>query len=245
LILSTPTDQPLSPCLKEIDVRPLRYRNLLFSLAFCTLGTQSADAANFSFTGNFTHDNDVQLLQFSIASATSVTLNTLSFAGGTNAAGTPIAGGGFTPYLALFDGTGNMLNQTTGKQPCGGGNPAAPDAATGACWDEYFLYDLAHLGVLPAGSYTLALTEWDNVALGTTLADGFIYDSGPADFTGGPFLENSIGFGVQRDGHWAVDILAVDSASAVAVPEPDTLPLALAGLAGFVPFVRRRSALQG
>jgi hypothetical protein len=220
-------------------MKSFRYHQAAFALALVLSGVQSATAANFSFTGNFTHDNDVQLFDFSIAVDTSVFVRTYSFGGGTNAAGTPIAPGGFTPYFNLFKADGTWIAAAQSPSACGvGGNPANADPGTGVCWDTFL-----DLPSLLAGSYLLALTQYDNIAVGSTLAEGFAYDGGPADFTGGPFFEAALPpFGVQRDSHWAVDILFVDQASPAGVPEPGTLPLAMAGLAGFATFARRRSA---
>lgn len=213
-----------------------KFHQAALGLALLTPGAQPAMAAtNFSFNGTFTHDNGVQLFHFSIGSATTVTLQTFSFGGGTNAAGNPVAAGGFTPVFSLFDADGGAITNSLGadSSQCGAG---AADSATGACWDTFIAAPLAK------GGYILALTQFDNVALGN-LADGFSYDGGPVDFTGGPFLENHIGpSSFQRDGHWAVDILSVDNAQVV--PLPSALPLLLSGLSVFAPFVRRRPTPQ-
>ena len=49
--------------------------------------TTPSKADNFSFTGSFAVDNDVQLFNFSVTAPSTVTLRTWSYAGGTNAAG--------------------------------------------------------------------------------------------------------------------------------------------------------------
>ena len=74
-----------------------------------SLVTSVASAADFSFTGNFAHDNDVQQFNFSVGSLSSVSLRSWSYAGGTNAAGQQIARGGFDPILALFDANGPFV----------------------------------------------------------------------------------------------------------------------------------------
>src|SRR4051794_34869814 len=85
-----------------------------FKVAFLILGLTAgaSHADNFSFTGNFSNANEVQPFNFSVAgSAADITLRTWSFAGGTNAAGTAIAGGGFDPIVTLFDGaTGAIID---------------------------------------------------------------------------------------------------------------------------------------
>jgi hypothetical protein len=75
------------------------------------LGGSLASADNFSFTGSFVNDNDVQLFNFTVGAPSLVTLLTYSYAGGTNSAGASIARGGFDPILALFDSNGVFIDQ--------------------------------------------------------------------------------------------------------------------------------------
>lgn len=211
---------------------------LKLGLALALAAAQPAQATNFSFIGNFTHDNDVQLFSFSIGATTSVYAQTYSFAGGTNAAGSSIAAGGFVPVLGLFAGDGTHLNNSQAASSCGlNGNPSAADPASGACWDTFF-----DLPSLPVGNYFITLTQFDNTAIGPNLLDGFVYGSGINDFNGTPFLATALGLisgsGAERDGHWALDIKFVDYA--VPMPAPTTLSLAFAGLAALAPFARRR-----
>lgn len=174
----------------------------------------SAGAANFSFTGSFTRDDDVQLFRFAVAapSLSTVTLLTLSYAGGTNAAGSPVPAGGFDPVISLFDAAGALI----GEADDGG---ATSDPVTGLALDAVLQIDLT------AGDYVAALTQSPNFA-GPSLADGFEF-AGSGNFAGG-FI-----FGNPRDGHWALDILSVASASVgAAVPEPPVALLLAVGLAG-------------
>ena len=67
---------------------------------------------------------------------------------------------------------------------------------------------------LPAGMYTVALSQFANFANGPTLGDGFL-GAGNPNFDG-------------RTSAWALDILGADSAS---VPLPGTLALLMLGLA--------------
>lgn len=76
-----------------------------------TMGAAQATPQNFSFTGTFSQDDNVQLFHFTVGDTSTVTLRTWSYAGGVNAAGQTIARGGFDPILALFDGTGVLINQ--------------------------------------------------------------------------------------------------------------------------------------
>ena len=84
-------------------------------IALFLLGSQAASAGssltNFSFTGSFANDSDVQFFDLSVATDSSaVLIDTLSLNGGTNVAGEVITGGGFNPYLSLWDqSTGNWV----------------------------------------------------------------------------------------------------------------------------------------
>jgi hypothetical protein len=64
--------------------------------------------SGISCTGSLDTPEDVFLETFSLASTSSVTVQTYRFGGGTNAAGTTIAPGGFDPLVALFSGTANQ-----------------------------------------------------------------------------------------------------------------------------------------
>ncbi len=68
---------------------------------------------DFSFRGTFGADDEVALFDFTANGASTVTLRTYSYAGGTQADGTPIAAGGFDPILTHFDGTGLLIDAST------------------------------------------------------------------------------------------------------------------------------------
>jgi hypothetical protein len=193
------------------------------------LGAGTARASVISFQGTFLHDDDLVLIDFTLSSTTSVELMTWSYGGGINGNGETIAAGGFDPYLSLFDAAGSELLLATAEDGiCG---PQNRDH--GNCYD-------ADLSIsLSAGDYIVALTESGNFANGPTFADGFSA-SGAGDFTGGPFLDL---FGNQQDGHWALDLREVDSASLdpTSVPEPQWL--GCAGLA-FLALCRLRRRAQ-
>ena len=183
--------------------------------------TGSANAADFSFTGNFEHDDEVQEFNFTVTAPMSdVTLRTWSYAGGTNAAGAEVARGGFDPIVALFDGSGNLIGQNDDSG-------LVPDPVGGSAWDSLLTRDLS------AGNYTATITQFGSFA-GSSLAGGFQ----------GTIHTNFGG----RDSHWALDILNVNSASVGAsyisenplppIPEPESYALLLAGLS-LVIFVAR------
>ena len=164
----------------------------------------SAQATNVSFAGTLAGDNDVKLFSFTLAADADVTLRTWSYAGGTNAAGSAIGAGGFDPLVSLFFGSGDTAILFDANDD---GTGVATDPVSGNAYDSLLV------GSLLAGTYTVALSQFDNFAIGGTLGDGFMGYSGAPGFGG-------------RSNAWALDILGVDAAAAVA--EPPTLALALA-----------------
>jgi len=182
--------------------------------------TGSVNAADFSFTGNFEHDDEVQEFNFTVTAPTSdVTLRTWSYAGGTNTAGAEVARGGFDPIVTLFDASGNLLGENDDSG-------LVSDSVSGNAWDSLLTRDLS------AGNYTATVTQFGSFVNGPSLADGFQ----------GSFNTNFGG----RDSHWALDILNVSSASVGAsyispIPEPESYALLLAGL-GLITFVIRYSS---
>lgn len=201
----------------------------LSAVAVLLLASANASAVDFSFSGHFTGDDDVQLFDFSVGMESQVTFRTLSYAGGTNAAGTVIARGGFDPILALFDSRAVLINQNDD-----GGFRVPGDPVTGAHWDTYLQ------SVLQPGTYTVSVMQYVNFALGPNLSNGFL-----GAHTRG-FRDNT---GTIRDGHWAFDILNVNSAvvtvaaASIAVPEPETFASMVVGLMG-IALMRRRGKVS-
>ena len=199
--------------------------------------TVAGGAASFSFTGNFIHDNDVQLFTFTLLSPGTVTLQTWAYGGGTNAAGQVISPGGFESILGVFDAPSGLAEGSPifpGPDPtCAPRNPDPNLLPVVACFDAFAQVSL------PAGNYFLSLTQNANAPLGN-LSDGFFYTTAVPDPN---FNNNFVGtFGFQRDNHWAVDIVSVDAASELtAAPEPASAAL-FAGAAILAGFWRRRLA---
>ena len=206
---------------------PLTFQKCLIALLLCSSQAVSADAtlANFSFTGSFSNDSDVQFFDFLLsADSSTVLIDTLSLNGGTNAAGEVIPGGGFNPYLSLWDkSTGNWVFDTVAKN--------IADEAVISNTSSYAY------GSLLAGNYILALSQFDNVAAGTNLSEGFAADLGLTSFAGSPPFTLNGGGG---SGHWAVDIQNVDSASITAVPLPGAFGFMVSGLLALAALTRRK-----
>jgi hypothetical protein len=130
-------------------------------LAVCVFSLASlvAKADNFSFSGNLTSINDVQLFTFTVGANSNVVLRTWSYAGGVNAAGQSIAEGGFDPILALFQGTGGSA-VLIGQNDDGGASVPG-DSVTGAHYDTYLA-----ISNLTPGTYTVSVEDYANFANG-------------------------------------------------------------------------------
>jgi hypothetical protein len=185
-------------------------RLLNTALVIIGLAGGSAFADDFSFTGNLTDGNEVQPFNFTVTeNFAEVTLRTWSYAGGTNAAGAEIDGGGFDPILTLFDAsTGTIINENDDGH-------MTIDPLTGNGYDSVLT------NYFDAGSYIVTVTQSESYAIGPLLSNGF---AGSANSN----FDN-------RSTYWAVDILNVSSASAgnpyiSAVPEPGIITMFLAGL---------------
>ena len=194
-----------------------------FTAIAAALLATSASAADFSFTGNFALDNSKAAYSFTLASAATVTLTSLGYAGGTNAAGQTITRGGFDPVLSLYDASGSAVDFNDD----GAGAPL--DSVTGVGGDS--LLSLA----LGAGSYTVYLTQYSN--FGPQTLPGFFAFDGQPSFRGG-FVDF---YGDQRNGSWALDLSGVDSVATAAVPEPAAWALMIAGFMIVGTAARRRN----
>lgn len=212
----------------------------LSGLCAALLFSGAAAAADFSFQGTFSRDDDVQLFSFEVGTVSDVTLRSWSYAGGVNAAGQTIARGGFDTILALFDGSGALIDS---NDDGGAGNVAA-DSETGQSWDSFLQTTLA------PGSYMVSVMQFDNFANGPDFADGFFRDGAgnfTADFGCGAAAFCDISGAApfdRRSSQWAFDVLNVSTASANAIPEPGTYGMLAAGLGLLGYSARRRKREQ-
>lgn len=210
-----------------------KFWGLGIATALLLAGPAQAVPVNLSFTGNFAQDDDVQLFSFVATGPSNVTLLSHGYAGGVNALGAIIARGGFDPNLAVFDATGALLAQNDD-----GGNSVPPDALTDANFDS--LLEL----LLPAGTYTVALTQIDNIALGPDLSGGFAR-TGQGNFTttfncpdAQPAFNDVSGLaGCGRTNAFAFDVRITDAAEPV--PAPLSIAVLATGLLGLAAARRR------
>ncbi len=190
----------------------------IFATLAAALLASGAQAADFSFTGTLNHDNSTARYTFKLASAGTVTLTSLGYAGGTPLAGTTIARGGFDPVLTIYNAaTGFAI----GDADDGPGSPA--DAVTGANGDPIYS------ALLAAGTYTVYLSQYNNYGP-ASFPGTFAFDGQP-NFRGG-FVDF---YGDQRTGNWALDISGVNG-----VPEPAMWGLMIAGFGMVGAAARRR-----
>ena len=184
---------------------------------FVNSGDVEAQGNDFSFTNSFSADNDILLVDFSLDADATVTLTTLSYAGGINANGETVSPGGFDPILTLFDSDRNFITSNDDGTP----PDVNIDPISNLSYDPFLEIDLS------AGNYTAAVTQFDNFFTGFTgdnISLGFIRDGEPdftTEFGPAPFFNDVSGFA--RTGNWAIDTLNVTSATVVSVPEPSSL----------------------
>ncbi len=186
-------------------------------LAAMLLAT-SAHAAQFDFSGNIANHNDVVQISFSLASdATNVKVWTDSYLNGVN----------FDPITAVWSQAGSGWSLVEQNDD----NPTIVPGLTK--FDSGLTFSS-----LAAGNYLFTIATYNNWANGTTLAQGFKFDSQtPIPLAIWDQPASTVNMGTR----YSVHLSGVDVAAPV--PEPETYAMLLAGL-GVLGWARRRQAKQ-
>ncbi len=207
-------------------------------LTFFSISIHSK-ASSITLQGSFTRDDDVQLLDFTVPVSGSVDLRSYGYAGGLTSTGQVVSSGGFDTVLTLFTRNGTLITDNDD------GPGVAVDPSTGMAADARIMTNLT------PGTYTLALTQYDNFANSSTLAGGFNEDGHP-NFTaslaftstgpcpGNLFRDISDAAGHCRNADWTVDFINVSKATPV--PEPSGALMLGAGIfaLGFISIFRKK-----
>lgn len=189
------------------------HRTVVIAMSF-VVSAAASPAATLSEQGEFQQDDDVALVAFNVSMPFDVVIESLGYAGGVNGDGISVPAGGFDPVLSLFDANGLLIAEADDGRE-------VVDPSSGEAFDSLLSMSL------PAGSYTVALTQFDNYAIGPMLEDGF-ERVGEGNFTSefgpGPAFNDFDGV---RTGRWALDITIPQ------IPEPATIiVLAMGALCG-------------
>ena len=189
-------------------------KHALLTGATTLLLTTQALASAISVSGTFTNDDQVQLLSFQTGGTGVVRIETFGYAGGIDANGVAVPAGGFDPVFSLFRADGTLLG-------FGDDGATRVDPTTGAALDA--LLDIS----LTAGDYFVAISQFDNFAIGPNFSAGFL-ETGNTTFTApygclaGRFCDVS---GINRDGHFDIGVSGATVLEPTTVPEPTTVAL--------------------
>ena len=206
---------------------------LLIGSAVVALIAATTAHATLTFSGTIARDDQVQLFSFDMLAAGTATIETFSYAGGTDAAGHLVPRGGFDPIVSVFDRVTGALIALVDD------GASRVDPATGAAFDSFMT------PALGPGLYWAAISQFDNFPIGPNLANGFL-ESG-ATFTSafgcsnGRFCDVSgVSPGNNRNGNFDLGISGPQ-----VVPEPGTLALIGLAIPGIFLAKRRRSEHTG
>lgn len=190
----------------------------IISAAFLMGGTAStANAANFDFNGNIANHNDVVIASFTLANdATNVKMWTDSYLSGVN----------FDPIVALWNSvTGALIQQVDDNSSIAPGQTRFDSGLSFAN--------------LAAGTYNFTVATYNNWAVGTNLAQGFIFDNqAPIALA----VWNQPASHLNMGSYWDLHLSGVDTASVIIsqVPEPTSIALLGMGLLGFAASRRKK-----
>ncbi len=112
----------------------------------------SQNSHAFFFSGTLNNPNQVRFVDFSLQSASNVSVETLSYAGGTSETGIKVSNGGFDTMLKIYDSNDNLIIANDD------GRYYATDYNTGHAYDAYISYQLE------AGDYIASLSQSDKAS---------------------------------------------------------------------------------
>lgn len=216
-------------------------RNVISAIVLATvmLLFTSVQAADFDFSGTFTKDNDVALLNFSVGAFSTVTIFSSSWGVPNGNADGYILYGGFDPILAIWTSAGALQGEQDDGGIVGTTTSNGVDYFHGY-WDSYYSLDLN------AGDYLASITQFNNFANGNQLSNGFNQDSNPTFTQGFATVPQTYFNGVYlgdndyRTGDWEFHLINVSAANVQSIPEPGTILLVGSGLLGLAGARRRR-----
>jgi hypothetical protein len=201
----------------------MRFHYLVLPVCLAAL----SPGGTISDTGSFSTPEDLFLLPITLTSTGNITLQTYGFGGGTNAASTLIAPGGFDPFVGLFEGTGatalfldgtadNLSNYGSEPSACPPAGLVTIGSVPGQCGDVQLVFT-----GLAAGTYTVLLSDANYVPNAVYETTGYLGD-GFSDLTGGslPFQTCYDATDCNTDTtNWALDITTTGTTS-TSTPEP-------------------------
>lgn len=207
-----------------------RFLSLFFMLsAFVSMSPVWAAV----YSGNLTQDDDVALLSFTTTTSGYYDIHGYGYAGGMLSDSTLVSAGGFDTIITLFDSAGLYIDENDD------GVGVNNDPTTEASYDSRLI---TYLGL---GTYTIAVSQYDNFALGPTLSDGFSrQDQGnytPSlypDCLVSSFCDGTLTSLYGRTSAWVIEV------TPTVVPLPATFPLFASGIAGLGLLYRRRNSAK-